>query len=106
MSRAEAQYTPAGDIWRPRSLDASDYLTVDSPAKRLYLSHGAEVVVIDTGHPTSSWHIADTPGVHGIAIAPSGKVFTSDGHETQVAVALSQDPEVRSMQDRQRRRQP
>ena len=63
-----------------------DYLTVDSAAKRLYLTHGTEVVVIDTGTNTVVGKIADTPGVHGIAIAPGGRGFTSNGTENKVSI--------------------
>src|SRR5689334_8545250 len=60
-----------------------DYLTVDSPSKRLYLSHGTEVVVIDLATNTVVGKIADTPGVHGVAVAPGpdGHLFTSNGRE-------------------------
>ena len=63
-----------------------DYLNVDSAAHRLYLTHGTEVVVIDTVTNEVVGRIADTPGVHGIAIAPNGKGFTSNGTENKVSV--------------------
>jgi YVTN family beta-propeller protein len=63
-----------------------DYLTVDSLAKRLYVTHGTEVVVIDTSNNTIVGRIADTPGVHGIAIAPGGRGFTSNGRENKVSI--------------------
>lgn len=65
-----------------------DYLTVDSPSKRLYLSHGTEVVVIDLATNTVVGKIADTPGVHGIAVAPGpgGHLFTSNGRENKVSI--------------------
>ena len=65
---------------------AFDYLNVDSAAKRLYLTHGTEIVVIDTGTNTVVGRITDTPGVHGIAIAPDGRGFTSNGRENKVSV--------------------
>ena len=40
-----------------------DYLNVDSAAKRLYVTHGTEVVVIDTGTNAVVGRISDTPGV-------------------------------------------
>jgi len=64
-----------------------DYLNVDSAAKRLYVSNGTSVVVIDLAAKTVIGRIADTPGVHGIAIAPElGKVFTSNGQEAKVSI--------------------
>src|SRR2546428_7322555 len=63
-----------------------DYLNVDSAAKRLYVTHGTEIVVIDTGTNTVVGKITDTPGVHGIAIAPGGRGFTSNGRENKVSI--------------------
>src|SRR5712691_2999360 len=50
-----------------------DYLTIDSAARRLYLSHGTQVDVIDPDNGKLIGTIADTPGVHGIAIASEFK---------------------------------
>ena len=47
-----------------------DYLSVDSAAQRLYVSHGTKVVVIDLAKDAVAGEITNTPGVHGIAIAP------------------------------------
>jgi len=64
-----------------------DYLTVDGANRRLYLSHESEVDVFDTDSGASAGKIADTPGVHGIAIAPeSGRGFTSNGQVSSVTV--------------------
>ena len=57
-----------------------DYLTVDSAAKRLYVSHGTHVVVVDLETDKVAGDIPDTPGVHGIALAPElGRGFISCG---------------------------
>jgi len=64
-----------------------DFITVDSSARRLYVSHGTQVDVLDadTGKPIGV--IADTPGVHGIAIASSlERGFTTNGKENKVSV--------------------
>jgi DNA-binding beta-propeller fold protein YncE len=59
-----------------------DYLSVDAPAHRLYVSHGVQVVVIDTQSNKVVGTIDDTPGVHGFAIADDlGRGFTSNGRE-------------------------
>ena len=64
-----------------------DYLTVDSPSHRLYVSHATKVVVIDTRTDAIVGEIADTPGIHGIALAPPlNKGFTSNGRENKVSV--------------------
>jgi len=65
---------------------AFDYLTVDSAARRLYVSHGTEIVVIDTATNAIVGRIADTPRVHGIAIAPNGRGFTTNGGENKVGI--------------------
>ena len=64
-----------------------DYLEVDSDARRLYVSHATKVVVIDLDKETVVGEIADTPGVHGIAVAPKlGLGFTSNGRENQASI--------------------
>lgn len=65
---------------------AFDYLTFDPAGKRLYVTHGTEVVVIDATSNTIVGRIADTPRVHGIAIAPNGRGFTSNGGENKVSI--------------------
>jgi len=47
-----------------------DYASVDSVAQRLYVSHGTKVVVIDLATDAVAGEITNTPGVHGVAIAP------------------------------------
>ncbi|HXI73388.1 MAG TPA: YncE family protein [Verrucomicrobiae bacterium] len=47
-----------------------DYLTVDSAGQRLYVSHATKVVVIDLAKDAVVGEITNTPGVHGIAVAP------------------------------------
>lgn len=64
-----------------------DYLNLDSAARRLYVSHGVEVDVIDPDTGKLIGTIPDTPGVHGIAIAPEFKHgFTSNGREHKVSM--------------------
>lgn len=64
-----------------------DYITIDSAARRLYVSHGTQVEVLnaDTGKVIGT--IADTPGVHGAAIASASRHgFTSNGRENKVSM--------------------
>jgi YVTN family beta-propeller protein len=64
-----------------------DILTVDSTARRLYLSHATKVVVVDLEKNSVAGEIADTPGVHGFAIAPDlGRGFSTNGKEAKVSV--------------------
>ena len=64
-----------------------DYVTIDSDARRLYLSHGTQVDVIDPDNGKLIGTIADTPGVHGVALASEFKHgFTSNGRENKVSM--------------------
>jgi len=64
-----------------------DYLTVDSAAHRLYVSHATHVVVIDLDKNAVVGDIPDTPGVHGIALAKDlDKGFISNGRGNNVTV--------------------
>lgn len=67
--------------------DAWDYLTVDSDARRLYISRGTHVAVMDSDTYAILGDIADTQGVHGVALAPDlGRGFTSNGRTGTVTV--------------------
>lgn len=64
-----------------------DYLYVDSTQHRLYVSHGTQTEVIDTQSNKVIGTIANTNGVHGIAIAGDlGLGFISDGKDNSVTV--------------------
>jgi YVTN family beta-propeller protein len=64
-----------------------DYLSVDEGARRLYVSHGTQVEVLDTDSGTVVGTIPKTPGVHGIAIAPElGRGFVSNGQASTVTI--------------------
>ncbi len=64
-----------------------DYLTVDEGARRLYVSHGTEVAVLDVDSGAIVGKIANTMGVHGIAIAPEpGRGFVSNGQSSTVTI--------------------
>jgi hypothetical protein len=64
-----------------------DYLTVDSEARRIYLSRGAHVMVVDEDSGAVVGDIPDTKGVHGIALAKDlGKGYTSNGQANTVTV--------------------
>jgi DNA-binding beta-propeller fold protein YncE len=64
-----------------------DYLAVDESARRLYVSHGTQVEVLDVDSGAIVGKIEKTPGVHGIAIAPElGRGFVSDGQSATVTI--------------------
>jgi DNA-binding beta-propeller fold protein YncE len=64
-----------------------DYISIDSAARRLYVSHGTEVNVVDADNGKLIGTIGDTPGVHGAAIASEFKHgFTSNGREHKVSM--------------------
>src|SRR5262249_11711568 len=64
-----------------------DYVTVDADARRVYVSHATRVEVLDADSGELKGHIADTAGVHGIAVAPGlGRGFTSNGRSNNVTI--------------------
>ena len=64
-----------------------DCLSVDAAGRRLYVSHGTKVVVIDVDRDVIVGEIADTPGVHGLAVASELKRgFTSNGRENKASI--------------------
>jgi len=64
-----------------------DYLSVDSAAHRLYVSHGTVAVVIDTEKDAVIGQVDDANGIHGIAVAPKlGRGFTSNGRENKASI--------------------
>jgi DNA-binding beta-propeller fold protein YncE len=64
-----------------------DYLTLDANARRLYISRSTHVMVVDPDSGKVVGDIADTPGVHGIALATDlGRGFTSNGREDTVSI--------------------
>jgi DNA-binding beta-propeller fold protein YncE len=64
-----------------------DYLKADSDTRRLYISRATHVIVLDLDSLKTVGDIANTPGVHGIALAPElGRGFTSNGREGTVSI--------------------
>jgi DNA-binding beta-propeller fold protein YncE len=67
--------------------DGWDYISVDSKAHRLYVSHGVRVNVLDSQTGAQVGTIEDTPRVHGIALAPKlSHGFPSNGKENKVTM--------------------
>jgi len=75
-----------------------DYLTLDASARRLYIARATRVMIVDPDSGKLVGEIADTPGVHGIAVVPelrerfsnsvdrTGKGFISCGRANNVAI--------------------
>jgi len=64
-----------------------DYASIDSAARRLYVTHGTKVVVIDLDKNAVAGEITNTPGVHGFALAPElGLGFSSNGMENKASI--------------------
>jgi YVTN family beta-propeller protein len=64
-----------------------DYLYADSPNRRLYVSHGTEVDVLNLDTGTIVGKVPNTNGVHGIAVADElNRGFISDGRDNQVTI--------------------
>lgn len=64
-----------------------DYLSVDTAARRLYVTHGTRVVVIDVDKDAVVGEIPGLQGVHGFAVAPDiGRGFASSGQESKAAI--------------------
>ena len=92
VSLAATLISQAGDYHAIKTIPiggegAYDYLTADAASRRLYVSHSTKVVVIDMDKNEVVGEIADTPGVHGIALAPDlNRGFTSNGRESKVSI--------------------
>jgi len=64
-----------------------DYLTVDSAARRLYVSHATKVVVVDVDSGKTVGEVGNLSGVHGIAVAADlGRGFISNGRSSMVTI--------------------
>ncbi len=62
-----------------------DYVTVDAANRRVYLSHSTQVDVLDADTFDLVGTIPNTPGVHGIAVAPeAGRGYISAGKADSV----------------------
>src|SRR3984957_6023231 len=64
-----------------------DYVTVDSAARRVYLSHGSEVKVLDADNFSVVGTISGLKRCHGVVVLPKlGKGFITDGDAASVSV--------------------
>ena len=64
-----------------------DYVSVDSAARRVYLSHGTEIKVIDADSGALIANITGLKQDHGVAVASEfGRGFISDGAQGKVII--------------------
>src|SRR6202043_905254 len=61
-----------------------DYITVDSAARRVYVSHGTEIKVLDADSGDLVGSITGLKEDHGVALASEfGRGFISDGAQAR-----------------------
>jgi YVTN family beta-propeller protein len=75
------------DKWKVGGEGGWDYLTADSAAHRLYITHGGRVEVLDSATGKSIGAITGLKGTHGVALDEAGKYgYISDGGANAVVV--------------------
>ena len=73
--------------WKTGGAGGWDLLSVDSAARRLYVSRSDRVIVLDSDSGKLVGEIPKTDGVHGIALVTElGRGFTSNGRANTVTV--------------------
>src|SRR5258708_38608299 len=74
--------------------DGWDHPTVDSAARRLYVTHGTHVVVIDVDSGKLVGRIDNTPGVHFTVIDPElERGFISNGGAARLTILHTNTPD-------------
>jgi YVTN family beta-propeller protein len=64
-----------------------DYVSIDAPARRLYLAHATKVIVVDLTKSEVIGEVGDTPGVHGLIVAPDlERGCSTNGKVSKVSV--------------------
>jgi len=64
-----------------------DYVAVDSAARRVYVSHGTEIIVLDADTGKTIANITGLKQDHGVAVATEfGKGFITDGGQGKVII--------------------
>jgi DNA-binding beta-propeller fold protein YncE len=81
-----------------------DYITVDADGRRIYVSHGSEVKVVDADNFSVVGSISGLKKCHGVALVPElGKGFITDGDAASVVVfdmkSLKKTGEIKSYPD-------
>jgi DNA-binding beta-propeller fold protein YncE len=90
LGGAHSEASPGYHITHEVSLPGEegwDLLAFEQGGHRLFVSHGTRVLVVDTDSFKVVGEIADTPGVHGIALAPDlGRGYISAGRANTIVV--------------------
>lgn len=69
----------------PGGREYFDYITVDSSARRIYLSHGTEVLVVNADTGTLEGKISGLELSHGVALVPGlDRGFITDGEQGKI----------------------
>jgi DNA-binding beta-propeller fold protein YncE len=81
-----------------------DYITVDANGRRIYVSHGSEVKVLDADNFSLVGTISGLKRCHGVAVVPElGKGFITDGDAASVVIfdmkSLKKTGEIKSYPD-------
>src|SRR3954471_19124492 len=64
-----------------------DFVTLDPAARRLYIARSTRVMVVDADTLKPVGEIADTAGIHGVAIAADlGRGFTTNGRTSNSTI--------------------
>jgi hypothetical protein len=64
-----------------------DYITFDPDSRRLYLTHGSEVLVVNADTGDAVGKISGLKVSHGVAVVPEvGRGFISDGEQGKVII--------------------
>ncbi len=75
------------DHWKIGGTGGWDYLVADPGAHRLYITHGAQVEVLDSRTGKSVNVIAGLKGTHGVALDPEGRFgYISNGGANEVVI--------------------
>jgi YVTN family beta-propeller protein len=71
----------------PGDREYFDYITFDPDSRRLYLSHGSEVLVVNADTGKEEGKISGLKQSHGVAVVPeAGRGFISDGAQGKAIV--------------------
>jgi YVTN family beta-propeller protein len=82
---ADAPQYAVVDHWKIGGVGGWDYLTVDAPRHRLFITRGDRIDVVDVGSGKVAGSIAGVSGAHGIALAPELKRgYVSNGRGNSV----------------------
>jgi DNA-binding beta-propeller fold protein YncE len=98
---ASLQYRITHRVALPGDEGWDDLTFEEEGGERLFISHGSEVLVVNTQTFKVVGTIADTPGVHGIALAPElGRGYVSAGRANKIVVfdlkSLARTAEIKS----------